>query len=197
MSDDDLLLSALGQDPEAWTNIEERYNKQLRHWCWRRAQDIPEDIWDDVIQETFCSLFKKLSDFDPTRGKANQFVFGLFLNAEKKVRRMYGLSQHEVEIQYLSQESDRDELTLTDTLADPDNDTEPSAERLHIKETARNIVDQSKISAPAFIKEAIQLLATKDELSMSQVAVQLGVDRVTLTRQIRAWAVHYEHLVAA
>ena len=147
-------------------------------------------------QVALLTLFTKLSDFDPNRGAANQFVFGLFLNALKKVQRQYSLPPP-VDTQYLSRETGQGEFTIEDTVADGNNDTEPSAERLHIKEAARQIIEQSEVTAPSKVKKAVRLLHTHDELSMNRVAGLLAVDRVTLTRQVRAWATQYEHLVAA
>ena len=102
-SDEDLLRYALSHDQDAWSEIAERYDKRITSWCRGKAQDLPDDIWNDVIQETLESLSKKVSSFDPNRGAADRFVFGLFRNALKKSRRMYG-SRPGVEVLYLGSE---------------------------------------------------------------------------------------------
>ena len=194
-SNEDLLRYALSHDQDAWPEIAARYDKRITSWCRGKAQDIPNDIWDDVIQDTLESLCEKVSSFDPNRGAADRFVFGLFRNALKKSRRMYG-SRPGVEVLYLGSQPHQGEFTLEDTLADPGNDTESSAERLHTKEVARRIMGQLN-TAPPIVKQAIHLLASNDDLSMSKVAVQLGVNRVTLTRHIRKWAARHKYAVAA
>ena len=194
-SDEALLLYALNQSQDVWPEITDRYSKRVTSWCRSRAWGSPEDVRTEVTQETLFSLFTKLSGFDPIRGTANQFVFGLFLNALKKVRRSC-CTRPGLEPLYLSSKSHQGEFTLEDTLVAQDNGTEPSAERLHTKEAARQIVEHS-LTAPPLVKQAIHLLASNDDLSMSKVAVQLGVNRVTLTRHIRKWAARHKYAVAA
>ena len=193
-SDEALLLYALNQSQDVWTEITDRYSKRVASWCRRRAWGIPEDIRAEVTQETLFSLFTKLSDFDPDRGAADCFVFGLFRNALKKVQRMYGLRSG-VEVKYFS-EFDQSEFTLEETLAAQDNDDEPSADRLHTKQIAMRIMGRLD-TAPSEVKQAILLLASRDEPSVSKVAALLGVNRVTLNRHIRKWAARYQYLVAA
>ena len=194
-SDEALLLYALDHGQDAWPEIADRYGRRMASWCRTKAWGIPEDIRADVAQETLLSLFTKLSAFDPIRGTANQFVFGLFLNALKKVRRSYR-ARPGLQPLSLSSGIHQGEFMLEDTLAAQYDGTEPSAERLHTKEAARQIVEHS-LTAPPLVKQAIQLLASDEYLSMSKVAVQLGVNRVTLTRHIRKWAARHKYAVAA
>lgn len=58
------------------------------------AKDLPEDIQEEIAQQTFQNLlFTPSTNFNPERGSAWQFLIGQIWNAEKQVRAAYGFPQ--------------------------------------------------------------------------------------------------------
>ena len=196
LSDEDLLVQIRDGDLEAWNPIYQRLRPKLLAWCHRRASTLPSDLYYDVVQETLQMLFTSKLDFDPNRGSASAFLFGLFLNALRKVNRT-STDPIERQTHYLGIETHDSGLSVADTVADHYDGSEPSADALHVKEASRQIVDYAQVSAPTVVRDAINLLHSERFDSMSAVARQLGVNRITLTRHVRAWGSHYEYLVAA
>ena len=196
LPDHELLLQARKYDRLAWEVLHERLKPRLLGWCHSRVRALPSDLYDDVVHETLLMLITGTTTFDANKGHINNHVLGVFLNAVKKVRRASSDSP-ERPLLYLGIEIEDSGLSIADTVADPHSEAEPSADILHLKEVAQQTVELAMVSAPTMVRDAIILLHSGTYQSVSSVARQLGVNRTTLIRHIRAWSTQREYLSAA
>ena len=193
---EELLSRAREGNRLAWDALYERLRPKLRRWCHGRAQTLPSDLYDDVVHETLLMLITSTDTFYANRGSITNYVFGVFLNALKKVRRV-STDHAQRPMLYFGMEIHYSGLSIADTVADQHNESEPSADLLHLKEAAQQIVELAIETAPTMVRDAIILLHSGTHESMSSVARQLGVNRTTLIRHIRAWSTQREYLSAA
>ena len=191
-----LLTRACDGDAQAQEILFQQLQTRVLIWCRKCAGDLPSDLHDDVVQETLLMFHRDISKFDPQRGSVASFLFGLYRNALRKVGRT-SFDPVEGPISYLGMDAPVSGLTVADLVADHHNDSEPSADALHTREVVRQIVDLARVDAPKVIRDAINLLASGRCESMSAVARELGVNRITMTRRLRAWGAKYEYHVAA
>ena len=73
-SDKDLLLAAR-EDPEAFAQFYRRHVRALAAYFWRRTKD-PE-LAADLTAETFAAALDGCSRFDPERGPAVGWLYGI------------------------------------------------------------------------------------------------------------------------
>jgi RNA polymerase sigma factor (sigma-70 family) len=72
---DDALLASLGRDPEALAEFYRRHVGRVVGFAARRCTR-PADV-ADVVAETFVELIGSSTRFDPRRGSADAWLFGI------------------------------------------------------------------------------------------------------------------------
>lgn len=93
-TENQLLINFLEGYTNADDNFFELMNPRILRFARRNTRDLPIDIQEEVAQQTFANLLiTPVSNFNPERGTAWQFLIGQILNAEKQVRSGYGLPQ--------------------------------------------------------------------------------------------------------
>lgn len=86
-----LLMDFLQRDPNALKEFPQVFNSRILRAARRVARDIPVDIQEEIVSQTFANLLTPARvQFDPSRGTAWQYLIGQILNAEQQVRRLYG-----------------------------------------------------------------------------------------------------------
>lgn len=61
--DHELVLEALGGDPEAYGDLVSRYQGMVASVAWRNG--VPRDDVEDVVADVFVKVYQKLALFDP------------------------------------------------------------------------------------------------------------------------------------
>jgi RNA polymerase sigma-70 factor (ECF subfamily) len=81
-----LRISALGGDAPAWAELfHDAYDTVFRYAVWRCGGRA--DLAEDVVQEAWLLAARKLSAFDPARGRFARWVCGLAANVARTVVR--------------------------------------------------------------------------------------------------------------
>lgn len=89
-----LLIDFLEGDAYARDEFPEAMMQRILKTARAIAKDLPEDIQEEIAQQTFQNLlFTPSANFNPARGTAWQFLIGQIWNAEKQVRAAYGFPQ--------------------------------------------------------------------------------------------------------
>lgn len=89
-----LLIDFLEGDAYARDEFPEMMMQRILRTARAVAKDLPEDIQEEIVQQTFQNLlFTPSANFNPARGTAWQFLIGQIWNAEKQVRAAYGFPQ--------------------------------------------------------------------------------------------------------
>src|SRR5207245_788643 len=83
--DDHLLTMVAGGDREAFRIIWDRFGAAIYSLCLRRLSDV--GAAEDATQETFISVWRRASTFDPVRGTAPTWLFAVARNAAAQVAR--------------------------------------------------------------------------------------------------------------
>ena len=98
---DDELLSAADRDPDAFAALYRRHAAVLLAWSVRRTGDRERAA--DLVAETFAAALEGCHRFDPARGTAAAWLFGIARHqaarlaergaVERKARRRLGMSR--------------------------------------------------------------------------------------------------------
>ena len=82
-----LIVGFILRDEEAAEQFKKAAPPVIRGLARRFGPDLPADLIDDVVSETYVILLGRSGGgFDPTRGSAREFLFGIVGNAVKNVR---------------------------------------------------------------------------------------------------------------
>lgn len=73
-TDDELLLAA-DEDPDAFAALYRRHADALLAWALRRTRDREQAA--DLVAETFAAALEGCHRFDPARGSAAAWLFGI------------------------------------------------------------------------------------------------------------------------
>src|SRR2546426_876257 len=85
-----LLPQFISRDPNALNAFPRSATPILKKLARRFAPELPRDLIDEIVQETYCALLNGSGHaFDAGRGTARKFFFGVVLNATQKVRASY------------------------------------------------------------------------------------------------------------
>lgn len=82
-----LLAGFVSRDDKAAEEFKKVASPIVRGLARRFGPDLPADIIDEVVSETYLLLLGRPGrSFDPARGSAREFLFGIVGNAVKNVR---------------------------------------------------------------------------------------------------------------
>ena len=174
---DDTLLVRLrdAPDSELWAAIVDRFGSGLAVLANRLAGDLDPD---DVVSEVWCALLRTTAfGFDPCRGSAKKYLYGVCLNAIKKVRRATCGDTVSLE-----GENPDNGLRRSDQLAEPLDCIGSTIARLEVE----MVLEAAERTASADVATALRAVYEED-LSLAEAAKKIGVNRTTLRRRIRAW----------
>jgi RNA polymerase sigma factor (sigma-70 family) len=82
--DDALLVEASLADPRRFAELYDRYAPDILRYAARR---VGESSADDVVAETFLVAFRRRDRFDPSRGAARPWLYGIASNLIAGYRR--------------------------------------------------------------------------------------------------------------
>jgi RNA polymerase sigma factor (sigma-70 family) len=82
--DDALLVEASLADPRRFAELYDRYAPDIHRYAARR---VGESSADDVVAETFLVAFRRRDRFDPSRGAARPWLYGIAGNLIAGYRR--------------------------------------------------------------------------------------------------------------
>jgi RNA polymerase sigma factor (sigma-70 family) len=82
--DDALLVEASRADPRRFAELYDRYAPDIHRYAARR---VGESSADDVVAETFLVAFRRRDRFDPSRGAARPWLYGIASNLIAGYRR--------------------------------------------------------------------------------------------------------------
>jgi DNA-directed RNA polymerase specialized sigma24 family protein len=150
----------------------------------RLAGDLVEaGMADEVVSQTFMLLLSPTArQFDPAHGSSVDYLYGVVLRAVAEVRVQHGatgVAKHERRLRLVRDKQD-DEQACRHLRAPSYED---SADAICVKVD----VDKALKAAPRKLQVAAALLGARD-LSMTEAAALVGLDRNTLRRRLRAWA---------
>jgi len=184
MSTDTQLLELVreGKDDDGtWDIIYQQFRSLLVAICKTTAPDLPPDSLDDVIQETILLVWQHVHQFDPSRGSAKSFLRGHAYNAIKKVRRCHSKnSTLSLDYPVGGEEGDG---SFGDFIKDDADSIEEQSKVLEVEQ----ILAMADSSAPPNIACALCTIYQED-LSFTEAARSIGVNRTSLYRHIRQWA---------
>lgn len=139
---------------------------------------------DEAISQAFVLLLAPTARrFDPARGTAAQYLYGLVLRAAAEVRVQYGaagIAKNDRRLRLVRDQADDDRWVRS-------HQREPWREDLTDLICLRVDVERALKAAPHILQAAAAELAERD-LSMSETAAAVRIDRNTLRRRLRAWA---------
>ena len=91
VSDDELLVSARNH-PDSFGVFYRRHARTILHYFWRRTRD--HEASSDLTAETFAAALEGLERFDPSKGNASQWLYGIAANLLRRFWRRLQTSQH-------------------------------------------------------------------------------------------------------
>lgn len=71
------ILAGCGEDPASFATLIERHHVDLHRYAARR---VGADEADDIVAETFATAYRRRDRFDPRRGDARPWLFGITTN---------------------------------------------------------------------------------------------------------------------
>jgi len=170
------LLDYLSETPVRAHEFLNLLQRPVRAFCAHKAFDLPVDVHDEVLGETFLLLKSPgRTAFDPSRGSAESFLYFAVKSALRNVRADYG--------RRIAASGDTDAvlaevelLPLHDEIADP----QAPETRLHLvirSYQVLNCVDESMRS----LLSRIYL----DGEEQGPVLLEAGLDRFSFNRRCR------------
>jgi RNA polymerase sigma factor (sigma-70 family) len=72
--EDSVLVQASQSDPQRFAELYDRYAPDIHRYAARR---LGESVADDVVAETFLVAFRRRDRFDPSRGAARPWLYGI------------------------------------------------------------------------------------------------------------------------
>lgn len=199
----DVLSGFLARDPMGLRDAPATLMPVIRGLACRLAADlVSAGFCDEVVAETFTLLLSPTGrSFDPGRGTSRQYLFGAVLTAAAAVRVQYGaagVAHNDRRLRLVRDRClDRDQCDSGDqtAAASPAVDAlivqNRRNSRLHVDPAyaicLRVDVENALKSASAEVRRAAVLVGEGD-VSMSQAAAAVRLDRNTLRRRLRGWA---------
>jgi hypothetical protein len=154
-----------------------------------RAPDLQEaGLVDDAVSETFVRLLERAPNariFDPSRGSAMSFLTGYALHAIARVRVQYGcagVAKHVLRGVLRRDESwaHADVAESIERLPRRDDEFENICSRIDVERALGSVVDAGVRSAIVVLRDGGGSLRAASTVS--------GIDRRTLRRFLRSWA---------
>ena len=159
---DESLLLAARSDPEAFTRFYRRHARPLLGYLVRRAGD-PE-IGADLTAETFACALEGLDRFDPERGSAVGWLFGIARHqlhrthqrggVERRARRRLGMSRIALDDAALERIESLAEAEATATALSVAMDALPASQRAALDARVLDGDDYRVIAAATGASEA-------------------------------------------
>ncbi|MBI3302529.1 MAG: hypothetical protein HYZ72_10710 [Deltaproteobacteria bacterium] len=148
----------------------------------RYARDLPSDLQEEVVQETFALLLRpNLARFDATRGTVQQYLIGFVLNAVTQIRTKYGRPRPTPKKDGVSPRKGPQIVALEE--APQKFQVTNNALSLHQKIAAQQVFEK----ASPVLQLVFERMCVQDE-PQTRVAAHLGIDRFVLRRQVVAFA---------
>jgi RNA polymerase sigma-70 factor, ECF subfamily len=168
LSSESLTLSANAGGGDAIAAFEECYREHAR-FVWRNAMrlGVRSDGMDDVVQEVFIIVFRKAEDFQG-RSQLRTWIYGILRNVVREHMRQRGRA------------SDRGD-ELDESVVDPTMGPQQSYERKESVELVARLLSELDDD-----KRDVFVLAELEELPMSEIAEQLGINENTGYARLRA-----------
>jgi RNA polymerase sigma factor (sigma-70 family) len=154
--DDATLIARSRRDPNLFAAIYDRYFADIHHYL---AGRLGPDAADDLAAETFLAAFGARDRFDPVRGTARPWLFGIATNLVARHRRAEARRYRA--------------MARADGPADVGDDENQMAERLTAQRLRRPLA-VALAGLPAGERDALLLVAVGG-LSYEEVAAALGI----------------------
>lgn len=164
-----LMRGVVARDPAAFEAIYRRHVDQVIRSAARRCSD-PHEI-ADVVAETFLSVWRNASSFDPERGTAAQWISGIaarcFLDLRRSDRRRRRIRER------VSGRLDLTEADIDDLVAQIDAERAADAAGLAIGRLA----PRQRVVFELVAVNGLSVSATAEALGMSPSAVSMRLTR--------------------
>lgn len=186
-TDEQILHSALRNEPKAWEALCKRFGSLVRTISRRRAPDLPDDLHSEVAQEVWIALANRRPEHFRTSGKsAARYVAAHVPNAIQRIRSDYREPQQPARRQRRAASKQTSELGAP---------LVPSIEYIVDSRWVRDLahtdasIDLDRIAhrAPSTVRQALYAIRNEG-MSFIAAAHAVGIDRMTLLRQLRRLA---------
>jgi DNA-directed RNA polymerase specialized sigma24 family protein len=189
---DSLLPKFVIRDPAALDVFPRVATPMLGKLARRFAPELPVDLVNEIIQETYCLLLNgSRHAFDPVRGTARKFLFGVVLNATQRVRSNYCPPGTRTRKRIFQADGDLNrEAEFSPAIVPFDETIHCDARRSVFAEVGRL---EAEIDLNTLLRGASTLLVTAlaaiylEGHKVADVARTLGVSRFRIGREIRAF----------
>ena len=180
-TDDQFLVAVQAEDPAARKTVYQRFQGLVRSMvarrCPHRAARQP-DFVDDVVAQTFLLVLDPIiSRFNPRRGRASQYLFGLTCNAIRTITRQRNPICVDLEDPSRSASIRAAHVVYRHTAG---SRTVPAADhRLEVGDEVGRIMKQNDPDARQIVRSYFF-----DGESLPGIAARLRVNRTTVSRKI-------------
>ncbi len=178
------LSEFLDRNPAALRDAPAVLTPVVRALVNRLAGDlVGVGLVDDVVSQTFMMLLLPTArHFDPTRGSAARYLYGVVLHATAEIRVQHGaagIRRNDRRLRLVQDERD--------SMRSLRRQREPRYEDAADAVCLRVYVERALGGAPLDLRTAAALLGEHDQ-NMTEAAEAVRLDRNTLRRRLRAWA---------
>jgi len=188
-TDEQLLVAALRGDQRAWTKLSNSLDRYLLTVIRRRAADLPDDLWREVIQEVWAEAATHPDgDFDPLVTPARHYIAGFIGLGLDHVRAAYRAPGERSRRRDAVRGGARlpgpcRELVSLDELSENDQPEDPRCQVERDKVEATIDIGRALALASPMVARAIDVMWHED-LGFGTAAAMVGINRLTLRRQL-------------
>ncbi|GLZ77297.1 DNA-directed RNA polymerase sigma-70 factor [Actinorhabdospora filicis] len=152
--------------PDGFTVLFDRHAAALHRYCARR---VGADLADDLVSETYLTAFRARHRFDPARGQALPWLYGICTNLLRRHRR------DEARAYKMLARTGVDPLATTDG-------TDRSLDRVEASMSSRALAG-ALAALPAKQRDVLLLFAVAD-LSYPEIAAALSIPDGTVRSRL-------------
>lgn len=157
----------------------------------RIGRGLPEDVIPEVLGETWTLLLARpVGDFDPARGSAKAYLYGLMQNAAKAVRALYaapGKPRRERSLAHPIASAQEAQTTAPQEVPELPLEEYTDAGRAASRLEAHLDVESILEAAPPAVARALLLIHGEGE-TLDEAARRQGLRRQQLGRELRTFS---------
>jgi RNA polymerase sigma-70 factor (ECF subfamily) len=154
-------------------------------FVWRnvRSLGVPPSSVEDVVQDAFVVVHRRLADFDPTRASLRTWLFGILRRTVADHRR----TLRRKPAQFGTKEGDAEVLALSDTQRMGPHEVAARAEALKALAAVLDELDDEK--------REVFVLAEIEQMSVPEIAQAIDINVNTAYARLRAARKDFEEAV--